>query len=51
MADYFVGVDLGKLTDPTALTVMARSLAISGSTGLPEKSSRGDYVYRWECRP
>ena len=30
MADYFVGVDLGKLTDPTALTVMARSLAISG---------------------
>jgi hypothetical protein len=50
MADYFVGCDLGKLTDPTALTVMCRSLAVDASTGLPEKTSRGDYVYRWECR-
>jgi hypothetical protein len=50
MADYFVGVDLGKLTDPTALTVMCRSLAINAVSGLPEKSSRGDYLNRWECR-
>jgi hypothetical protein len=50
MADYFVGCDLGKLTDPTALTVMHRSLAVNAVTGLPEKTGRGDYVYRWECR-
>ena len=50
MADYFVGCDLGKLTDPTALTVMCRSLSVNSLTGLPEKSARGDYLYRWECR-
>jgi hypothetical protein len=48
--DHFVGVDLGKLTDPTALTIMARSLAIDPLTGTPQKSTRGDYIYRWECR-
>ncbi len=48
--DHFVGVDLGKLTDPTALTVMARSLAVDALTGLPERSARGDSLYRWECR-
>jgi hypothetical protein len=50
MADHFVGCDLGKLTDPTALSILTRSLAINGLTGLPEKSSRGDYLYRWEAR-
>jgi hypothetical protein len=50
MADYFVGVDLGKLTDPTALTVMCRSLAVNAVSGLPEKTVRGDYLHRWECR-
>ena len=48
--DHFVGVDLGKLTDPTALTVMTRSLSVNPSTGLPETTARGDYLYRWECR-
>jgi hypothetical protein len=50
MADNFVGVDLGKLTDPTALTIMCRSLSVNTLTGLPEKSSRGDHLYRWEVR-
>lgn len=48
--DHFVGVDLGKLTDPTALTVMARSLSVNALTGLPERSTRGDPLYRWEAR-
>ncbi len=48
--DHFVGCDLGKLTDPTALSVMSRSLSINPESGLPEKTSRGDYAYRWECR-
>jgi hypothetical protein len=48
--DHFIGVDLGKLTDPTALVVVARSLSIDAITGLPERSSRGEAIYRWECR-
>lgn len=48
--DHFIGVDLGKLTDPTALVVMARSLSVDLVTGLPERSTRGDAIYRWECR-
>jgi hypothetical protein len=48
--DHFIGVDLGKLTDPTALVVLSRSLSIDRTTGFPEKSSRGEPLYRWECR-
>jgi hypothetical protein len=48
--DHFVGVDLGKLTDPTALTIMARSLAVNAATGLPERTTLGLPMYRWECR-
>ena len=48
--DHFIGVDLGKLVDPTALCVLARSLAIDKMTGLPMRGSKGDAVYSWECR-
>jgi hypothetical protein len=50
MADIFVGCDLGKLTDNTALSILTRSLAVNSLTGLPEKSVRGFYLYRWEAR-
>jgi hypothetical protein len=48
--DHFIGVDLGKLTDPTALVVTTRSLSVDSLTGLPERSTRGEAIYRWECR-
>jgi hypothetical protein len=48
--DHFIGCDLGKMTDPTALAVLSRSLSINADSGLPDRSSRGDPLYRWECR-
>ena len=48
--DSFIGVDLGKLVDPTAVCVLARSLAIDKMTGRFIRGSTGDPVYSWECR-
>ena len=39
--DHFVGCDLGKLTDPTALDDPDPSLAVNSLTGLPERTSPG----------
>jgi hypothetical protein len=50
MADHFVGVDLGKFVDPTALCVLCRSLAIDKQSGLPLKGARGEFLYTWEAR-
>lgn len=48
MADVLVGLDLGQLTDHTALAVMARSLAINEKTGLPVRTSRGRPCHRFD---
>jgi hypothetical protein len=48
MADAFVGLDLGQLTDPTSLCVVARSLAIDDKTGLPLRNSRTFPLYRFD---
>ncbi len=49
--DFYVGLDLGQLTDFTALTVMPRSRAINPSTGDPEQDSRGDAAVPVGCPP
>ena len=46
--DMWVGIDLGKLVDPTALSIMARSIAVDPVSGLPQRSSRGDALYGWK---
>jgi len=46
--DMWVGIDLGKLVDPTALSIMGRSLGIDPDSGLPKRTSRGDALYRWD---
>jgi hypothetical protein len=48
--DHFVGVDLGKFVDPTALCVLCRSLAIDKQSGLPSRGARGEPLYTWEAR-
>ena len=48
--DHFVGVDLGKFVDPTALCVLCRSLAIDKASGLPLRGARGENLYAWEAR-
>ena len=47
MADVWVGCDLGQLVDPSAISVMARSLAIDAN-GLPARTSRGRLCYRFD---
>jgi hypothetical protein len=47
MADIWIGLDLGKLTDPTAAAVIRRSLGIKAN-GRLEKTSRGDSLYRFD---
>jgi hypothetical protein len=46
--DMWVGIDLGQLVDPTALSVMARSIAIDPVYGRPYSTSRGDRLHRWD---
>jgi hypothetical protein len=46
--DVWVGLDLGQLTDYSALSVMGRSLAIDAATGLPLRTSSGDLLHRWD---
>jgi hypothetical protein len=43
-------VDLGKFVDPTALCVLARSLAIDKETGRPLRGAKGEALYQFEAR-
>ena len=47
MADIWVGLDLGQLTDFTALAILRRSLAL-GKKGLPVRSAQGFALYRFD---
>jgi hypothetical protein len=47
--DYFVGVDLGSHVDFSAVSVLARSLAI-GRDGRPARDSKGDQLFDWRLR-
>jgi hypothetical protein len=49
MADTWIGVDLGKLSDFTAACVLERSLSI-GEKGWPERNSLGFRRCRFVCR-
>ena len=48
--DYWVGADMGKHVDYSAVTVLARTFAISQATGLPIRNSMGWPVYAWRIR-
>ncbi len=48
--DYWLGCDMGKHVDYSALTVLARTFAISPSTGLPMRNSQGFPLYAWRIR-
>ncbi len=45
--DNFVTLDLGQFRDFSALSVMARSLAVDAQ-GLPERDSRGNSIYSFQ---
>jgi hypothetical protein len=47
MADVFLGLDLGKRADFSALAVLYRSLRLEG--GLPARGPMGEPLYRWRC--
>jgi hypothetical protein len=47
MADFWIGLDLGQLTDPTAASVVRRSLAI-GANGWPVRNTAGFPFYRFD---
>lgn len=48
MPDFLVGLDLGQASDPTALAVLKRSLAVD-ERGLPLRDHRGELLYRLSC--
>ncbi len=48
MADLLLGLDLGKRSDYSALAEVYRAIRL-GKTGLPERDTRGDALYRFHC--
>jgi hypothetical protein len=48
MPDFIVGLDLGQSSDPTALAVLRRSLAIA-DRGMPLRNHRDDMVFNFDC--
>lgn len=48
MPDYLLGLDLGQSSDPTALSVLKRSLLIDAN-GLPQRDHRGERLYQYVC--
>ncbi len=48
MADLFLGLDLGKRSDHSALADVYRGMRL-GKDGLPERSPKGDNLYRYHC--
>jgi len=48
MPDFLIGLDLGQASDPTALSVVKRSLVVDAG-GLPVRDHRDQTVYRFVC--
>jgi hypothetical protein len=48
--DYWCGLDLGSHVDYSAVSVLARSLAINPDTRHPVRDSRGRALYEWRLR-
>jgi hypothetical protein len=49
MADIWIGLDLGQLTDFTAAAVLRRTLAIDPATGRVERRATGHPYYRFDA--
>jgi hypothetical protein len=47
--DFLVGLDLGQVSDPTALMVLKRSMAFTAA-GLPRRNRQGGLTYAYEAR-
>jgi hypothetical protein len=46
--DSVIGLDLGRVADPSTLTVLRRSLVV-GPGGLPGRGPGGEPLYRFDC--